>query len=406
LAIRLSKSTSRVFLLSLMVCAVTTEAHAQAQRSVAEDTNKPEERTVRQIVPFLEGTDVFISADGSTRFEADIFPHLIVKQTFADALEYRNILGDPKDPKPTDDRAAGWVLAGTPAVRIRMFDTASAPVRTPSYMPRVSLQRLWISGVKTTICRSPGASEVDFCKGVKPRPAGAPPEIEIWEAHGVVGHHSNGQDGCFLTSEQRQGDGQCRPAASTGDGPPTINLRDGSFSTNYVRIGGNYRRNRIAKETVTPPGESALPDLLTDHEWTLGLDYEFNFHMDPNIVNSYGRNRVGFSAQIAGRPSDQTEHWYDPCEARRELKASVKYIPDRADRDERGESLSKFAVSLQASCFPSTQGGWGIFVRYYQGQDYYNIGFMNDIRRIQIGGTYNQDGFFRFHRAEKRDPTM
>ena len=78
----------------------------------------------------------------------------------------------------------------------------------------------------------------------------------------------------------------------------------------------------------------------------------------------------------------------------RDFRASIKIIPGRPD------DLSPVAVTLQASCFPSSQGGWGFFARFYRGQDYYNIGFMEDVKRFHIGATFNQDGFFHFYRPK------
>jgi hypothetical protein len=50
----------------------------------------------------------------------------------------------------------------------------------------------------------------------------------------------------------------------------------------------------------------------------------------------------------------------------------------------------------RAACYPTRQGGWGIFVRYYGGQDYYNLGLLDNIQRVHVGATFNQSGFFRF----------
>jgi hypothetical protein len=57
-----------------------------------------------------------------------------------------------------------------------------------------------------------------------------------------------------------------------------------------------------------------------------------------------------------------------------------------------------FSVYPQFSCFPWENGGWGFFVRFYSGQDYYNIGFLERINRLHFGATFNQSGFFRFRK--------
>jgi hypothetical protein len=34
------------------------------------------------------------------------------------------------------------------------------------------------------------------------------------------------------------------------------------------------------------------------------------------------------------------------------------------------------------------------------GQDYYNLGLLENIQRVHVGATFNQSGFFRFRRSE------
>jgi hypothetical protein len=40
----------------------------------------------------------------------------------------------------------------------------------------------------------------------------------------------------------------------------------------------------------------------------------------------------------------------------------------------------------------------GVLYALLPGQDYYNVGFLDDIRRLHVGLTFNQTGFFRFRR--------
>ena len=64
----------------------------------------------------------------------------------------------------------------------------------------------------------------------------------------TIGHHSNGQDGCLFADEIRVPDGECVAALPSQSGPRPINKRDGSFSTNYVRVGLDYERLRLSHE--------------------------------------------------------------------------------------------------------------------------------------------------------------
>jgi hypothetical protein len=63
------------------------------------------------------------------------------------------------------------------------------------------------------------------------------------------------------------------------------------------------------------------------------------------------------------------------------------------------DGVQRVSGTVQTSCFPATNGGWGFFARFYTGQDYYNVGFLTNIKKFHAGMTFNQSGFFRFRRS-------
>jgi hypothetical protein len=138
----------------------------------------------------------------------------------------------------------------------------------------------------------------------------------------------------------------------------------------------NYRRN-------------TLDDTLWTR-WEWGVRGEVEYHpkawMDDDIIEDYGRTRFEVNAVVAARE-------WSWCQKRAEANAGLRFILGRP------EDTSPVAVTLQGSCFPTPRGGWGFFVRYYYGQDYYNIRFFNDISRLHVGFTFNQSAFFRFCRG-------
>jgi outer membrane phospholipase A len=79
----------------------------------------------------------------------------------------------------------------TPQIIVRMYDEFSYPVRTPSYMPNITLYFL----------------------------TGSEGSINKLSLFGKIAHHSNGQDGDFYDE--------------SGD----MNLRYGNFATNYADLG-------------------------------------------------------------------------------------------------------------------------------------------------------------------------
>jgi hypothetical protein len=373
----------------LCASSVSVSAQQLALPTASTETNQP------PIIPFLEGTDVFWTVQRGTgldsvfpnRLEADLFPHLVAAQNFSSTLD----LAAQSRRGVRRFKEYSYSISGTPAIRMRMLRDVSAPVRTPSYMPRVNAQFLWTRGLKdcdpsstNAGCRtleSATLEAVTATGGEEARAMVSVPRVSVWEAHVIVGHHSNGQDGCLISSQVRvpPTTGECVPV-----GVPTaetINRRDGSFSTNYVRTGINYSRNWM---------ESNL-EATREARLRVEVEHHPRGWIDDDIEELYGRTRLNTAAAYA------TRH-VRFCSRRLEGSAGVVWNPGVV------ETVTEWSTSLQASCFPFTGGNWGFFVRFYRGQDYYNIGFLDEISRVHIGATFNQTGFFRFRRPPAEKP--
>jgi hypothetical protein len=346
---------------------------AIAEAAGAQASNGDARKTVTNagpIVPFLEGTDVFMAAGQDTVFEADIVHHAIAFQTFADVLDLdRQAKRIESGRRP---RLFAISISGTPAVRMRMLEQVSRPVRTPSWMPRGNIQLLWVRGAPEVADAYARQVRTAAAPGTVAAASGLPRRVSVWEVHAIVGHHSNGQDGCYYEDERRGADGTCE-SVTTPSVPRQVNTTDGSFSTNYVRLGMNYRRNTLDD------------DLWARREW--GARAEVEHHprswMDQEIVSTYGRTRLSIAGVYSVRD-------WSRCEKRAEVRAGLQATAGRQPE------ASSAAITLEAACFPTQRGGWGVFVRYYRGQDYYNIRYLNDINRLHVGFTFNQSGFFRF----------
>ena len=376
------------FALLLLGAAATASAQMVALPGSSTETNQP------PIIPFLEGTDVFWTVQSDdpvfpNRLEADLFPHLVASQNFSSTLD---VLEQSRRGSRRF-KEFSYSISGTPAVRLRMLRDVSAPVRTPSYMPRVNAQFLWTRGLKDCApsgskadCRAGAAAPLPGAEALPADVANealalvAVPRVSVWEAHVIIGHHSNGQDGCLLNTQTRDPvTNECvPPGAPTAE---TINRTDGSFSTNYVRTGINYSRNWMEA------------NLEATREARLRLDVEHHPRawIDDEIEEVYGRTRLIGAAAYA------TRH-VRFCQRRFEGSASLTWNPGVV------ETVTEWSTAVQASCFPFRNGGWGFFVRFYTGQDYYNIGFLDEISRVHIGATFNQSGFFRFRRPTPSNP--
>jgi hypothetical protein len=320
----------------VVLCLICTTA-ASAQVAAAPEADR------RQVVPFLGNTYIFRNAPvADIRFEADIQPNLVVRQTFADKLVIEQSL--------TGRWQQAYSISGSPRVRLRMIEADSAPVRTPSYMPK---------GTYTYL----------FFRGESERRVG------IWAAMATVGHHSNGQDGCLFTTDTV---GTDREGHKTCEGPANlaaINKIDGSFSTNFVKTGLRYRREWLAR--ISPDEQIGRRAL------TIGADLQQHFHTDPRVKPLYTTTRGEVSVAFATRSPHV-------CRSRVSGSASVFYVGRKTP------DVGPLAVQLEAGCTFTNEGGWGVFGRFYGGQDYYNLGFGDTIKRVQFGVQYDQDGFLRF----------
>ena len=328
--------------------------------------------------------------------EADIFPHLVVYQNFSDLVDIDKLAQGRRL------RNFAVSISGTPAVRIRMLRETSNPVRTPSYMPRGNFQLLWARNLRGEImerarvrARERAAVESGRPPGAQPAieradvesAAAALPQVSLWEAHVIVGHHSNGQDGCLSTLQEREifpdgSKGDCFPTGITPTAE-TVNRVDGSFSTNYIRGGINYSRNRMT-------GTKEL-QAVKEIRARVEVEYHPSGWVDEDMVDLYGRTRLNLGGAWAVKN-------VKACRRRLEVSGAAVWNPGVV------ETVTSWSGNVQLSCFPWDNGGWGFFARLYTGQDYYNVGFLDEITRLQFGLTFNQTGFFRF-RKRPASPT-
>lgn len=321
----------RLLILWCLPAAMATPAFAQSSLVPAGHVRHP--------LPFLDGTDVGLTnVDGKVVFEASIQPHLVV----VDNLEERWTVCEKS---PAACRLA-FRISATPGVRLRMFlQEPSSPVRTPSYMPRVTFQWLWLASADSN-------------------------RVRVYGVQATVGHHSNGQAECLATDPV----GICVEHRTDVSRYEVIRT-SGSFSTNFIRLAAWYRPTRVFST-----GERA--------NYTVGATYEAHpkgflggSGISGLLAEEYGRHRVGVNATGNWGLNDNGAHI--------EGRASVTYLAGATRR------VPRDATELQVSWFPG-RSDWGVFVDYYRGQDYYNAGFADSVQRVFAGGTYTYDGFFLF----------
>ena len=327
-----------------------------------------------QVRPFVFGQDERVSfkPDGSyffnhtdpdLVFEAQVAPDLQIVGNVAQQLT--KVLSPTSAPT-----VRAYAVFATPMFRIRMFDEDSNPVRTPSYMPKVSAQVAWFKSMARDDQKGPERYEQP---------------VRMLLLHFVpFGHHSNGQNGCLFVGQERP---ECEPKQTSVPYTAALNTNDGSFSTNYLRAGVGYRR-------MYPTGkndEIEDPASVTKREWGVGATVEFNPKgyvggaLSDQLRLTYGATRFEIDADYAKR--DLTI-WKLTC-GRAQASATFRYIHG-------AEFDLKYGGAAEVFCLPKRWGGSGLFLRYVNGQDYYNINFFQRIQRLQFGVTFDQMKFLMF----------
>ncbi len=183
----------------------------------------------RERVEFLEPSSVGAIVTPGQHFEADLGLHLVLWNGL-DA--------------PGLWREGGVTTSGSLSLllALRVFDAPSAPVRTPTYEPRFMLQVLKVAPLGRAAA------------GDGPVP---PRSVGIFALEAILGHRSNGQDGCALADHGPpvgRNDFDCAPLT---DPPSTaLNLENGSFTTVY--LGANLAARLLRAHPDGGPVAGAL----------------------------------------------------------------------------------------------------------------------------------------------------
>lgn len=251
-----------------------------------------------------------------------------------------------------------WLLVNSLGVsfllRARMVQEYSAPVRPPSYIPRIDYQLYAL--------RRAGADRVDQLEL----------RITPW------GHHSNGQQACAFAvgvtdDAPTPGRAQCiRPDPRTGNYRDALNFRSGDFSTSYFIVGGHYAHIGLDAGSWTKwrvgmgglfegnprpwgPGTIIAQDAPLYGQWRAQIDAEARYHLDALLGMKWLRGLGSLTAS-------GTRMW--PV----------------------APGISGHRVVVELAYQPDDFRGAGGFVRYFDGQDDLNILYAaGRTQRIMLG---------------------
>ena len=260
---------------------------------------------------------------------------------------------------------------GSMSVNLRQTQEESAPVRTPSYMPKLTVTYYRVQQVEPD----------------PPSPLSKEPRVVSLLTIPFVpyGHYSNGQDGCLFESQARQGE-DCVDTATVAR-PRSVNRHDGSFSSHYMELGIYYRR--IALDSVFGAGSR----VGARSYWSIGGHVRssevyngLGGSMSKELRDAYGPLRVRLLGQWVGQRNGR---FWGP--GQRRFEGFVELIPGHPDE------VPPVRVSVEAARTMDKRGGWGVFARVYTGQDDYNLGFLTRITVLQLGATISQERMPSFH---------
>ena len=210
----------------------------------------------------------------------------------------------------------------TPQIIIRMYQEESFPVRTPSYIPQI------------TIYYAPTTN----------------PEKERTILFGRIAHHSNGQDGDFYLPGKM------------------INLKSGDFSTNFIQAGAI--RSRYSKRFDAWQFFSTHLEVHPE-SWTI-----------PELRHRYSPLRWQAAMSVYKNPFAKRVERHNKSQLSVTAKASWMFgeVDDWQTFDS-----DRLTVDLTFNLHPGFFEEIGFFINIYYGMDYYNIYFNQHLEIIRFG---------------------
>jgi hypothetical protein len=248
-------------------------------------------------ITFLEG----IGKIEDLWFEANLIPSFYIR-------------------KSKDSKLLGVL---TPQVILRMYQEESFPVRTPSYMPQITVYYSLYNQL----------------------------EYGGLSLFGRLAHHSNGQQGDFYLD----------------DGG--INFKSGNFSTNYIEAGfiKTSMNKRFGAVKMVRTSFQVNPPALSDVE----LDGRYSFYRWNNLLYIFKLNNSSAEFNQSKR-------------ANISLKAELNWLFGDLE-DTRFLDFDRISFSGTFTYHPEFFEDIVLFLQYYYGKDYYNIYFTNTVNVVRLG---------------------
>jgi hypothetical protein len=233
----------------------------------------------------------------------------------------------------TNENARWGATLSTP-ILIRMYSEKSFPVRTPSFMPNITFYHQI-------------NKQLDK-------------DDKIIYAFLTFQHHSNGQDEPFYND----------------DG--SLNTKSGDFSTNYIEFGIFLNQKLIPFSHTTEFFKSSVEYHL-DFDRSKELEGQYSFL---RWHNNFRVNKFAFKNLKSMFSQKQTKYQGIPLV---QTKLETTWLFGEINNAEFFNLGERLNIAATISFRPKVLKDVSLFLKYYSGEDYYNMYFYRRINTLQIG---------------------
>jgi len=232
-----------------------------------------------------------------------------------------------------------WGIDLSPKIVIRMNQERSSPIRTPSYMPKVTFYY----------------NTSNLHKGTVTAPLFA---FISW------GHHSNGQSDSFYMPDST-----------------SINTKSGDFSTNMIEIGGLVTRTH---------------QMSNYNPLFYKLSFEYHYSQCKDLAGKFGNFRINSEvnsilySDISSGASPLLKKYLRSVSTQLKMQWIMGDMINTSVYD-----WKRLTTSVRISVHPVALDEITFFAQYYNGQDYYNINFEKTLYVLRFGITADLSGKIR-----------
>lgn len=253
---------------------------------------------------------------------------------------------------PDGKRHSTGQFYATMALRLRMMYSKSRPVLPPSFMPKVTYQRIGLKKEAST-------------------------KATMHVKHLVFGHHSNGQVDCPFFGQSRDEAGECEVMTPEDVTAAAINYLSGNFSTHYIQ--GSWYRRRI----------TLLDGRTIQAETSMGGGIEYHLSRGTGAMDGALRQRYG-GVRLWGVIARDTP---SGISVRTRVTIILGLVPPRLSGLTPHQVSHRYRLEVEAVKWLTNLHG--LYGRLYLGQEPYNIQFERGGPRGEVGIRFNWEEVFR-----------